>query len=146
MSATVAFTLTVRVGEEPEVVWHRLTDLERHTAAIPLTTVTPADETMRPALAFTATTRLGPFHFHDEMTVRSATPPEGGRPGRLAILKSSALWQGLVHATVEPAADGSAVRWEQQVEIGWLPRLLEAPASRIMGWLYAQGLRRITNP
>ena len=138
------FELRLRVADPAMVVWRRLVELDRHTAAIPMTVVTPAGEHMYEGLGFAGETRFGPVGFVDTMVVRRADPPSVSHPGRLVVEKFGPV-AGLVEATVEQVATGTLVVWRQSLRPAWLPPFLRWPAALVARLAYGVGLRRIVS-
>ena len=134
----------MRVPEAAAVVWERLTDLDRHSATIPLTRVVPAGHHMRPDLGFVGETRLGPWRMADRMVVRRADPPTRAQPGRLVVEKFGPI-AGVVEATVEQVATGTLVVWRQSLRPAWLPALFRPPGAIVAGILYKVGLRQLVS-
>ncbi len=135
------FEVRIRVPEAASVVWERLTDLDRHSAAIPLTRVVPAGQHMHPGLRFVGETRVGPWCMADEMVVQRADPP-GEHPGVLVVEKFGPV-AGTVEATVEQVATGTLVVWRQSLRPAWLPAFLRPPGAIVASIAYGAGLRRL---
>ncbi len=136
------FEVRVHVPEAAHVVWSRLIDLDAHSAAIPLTRVTPVGERMRQGLRFVGETSLGPLHMHDRMIVVRADAPADENPGRLVVEKFGPV-AGLVEASVEQVATGTLVVWRQSLRPAWLPALLRPAGAVLAGTAYGAGLRQI---
>ncbi len=103
----------------PAEAWRRVFDLRRHGRIIPLTTVSGDDldaANLHEGSRFVGTTGVGRVVFEDPMTVDAWSPPDSGR-GRAVIRKHGRLLGGWIEVTVEPAASGSTVRWEQDVTV-----------------------------
>ena len=73
-----SFVVSAETEHTPAETWARLWDLDRHTAVIPLTTVTPNPPATRmgAGAGFTGRTALGPLGFDDPMTVTGFDPPQ----------------------------------------------------------------------
>ncbi len=138
------FEVRIRVPEAAAVVWERLTNLNRHSATIPLTRVVPAGEHMRQGLHFVGETRLGPLFMGDRMEVRRADPPGGGHPGRLVVEKFGPV-AGTVEATVEQVPTGTLVVWRQSLRPAWLPVFLRPSGALVARFAYGVGLRRLVS-
>lgn len=136
------FEVRIRVPEGAIVVWERLTDLDRHSATIPLTRVVPAGQHMRPELRFVGETRMGPWCMADKMLVRRADPPTQEHPGRLVVEKFGPV-AGIVDATVEQVPTGTLVVWRQSLRPAWLPVFLRPPGAIVAGIAYGMGLRQL---
>lgn len=133
----------------PEVAWARVWDLERHSAVIPLTTVTPDPPATIPAqgVGFTARTSLGPVGFEDPMRIESWRPPSGDEGGHALLGKSGRVVGGRIEVGFAPCAGGGTrITWRQQVELAWLPSSLswlEHLAARAAAPGYRWVLRRL---
>ena len=136
------FEVRVNVPEAAHVVWSRLIDLDAHSAAIPLTRVTPVGEKMRQGLRFVGETSLGPIHMNDSMLVVRADAPMDGHPGRLVVEKFGPV-AGLVEASVEQVATGTLVVWKQSLRPAWLPKFLRPAGAMVAKIAYGVGLRQI---
>lgn len=116
--------------------WARVWDLGRHTAVIPLTTVTldPPATTLAEGAGFTGRTALGPLAFDDTMRIAEWHPPVDDEGGCAVVEKTSRLLGGRIEVTITPDPGGSIVTWRQQVELPWLPSSLSW-----VEWLAARG-------
>ena len=74
------FSIRLTTPLAAEIAFDRLIDWERHSAAIPLTTLTYEGAT-RMGQRFVARTALGPLGFDDVMVVELLRRPSGGVPG-----------------------------------------------------------------
>ena len=144
MEMSDTFEVRVRVPEAAEVVWERLTDLDRHSATIPLTRVVPPGAHMQPGLHFVGETRLGPVAVADRMVVQRADPPTRGHPGRLEVEKFGPV-AGTVWATVEQVPTGTLVIWRQSLRPAWLPTVLRPAGALVARIAYTMGLRQIVS-
>lgn len=149
-----AFEVDLLVPGPPEQVWARLWDLDRHTAAIPLTTVTagpstaidsgppdPSRSGLRQGARFTARTSLGPVNLDDEMVVRTWDPPR-----RAVIDKVGRVLTGSIEAQLSPAGPDTRLRWVQTVGAARVPDTLAGLAARPARAAYRWALVRITRP
>lgn len=136
------FEVRAHVPEAAHVVWSRLIDLDAHSAAIPLTRVTPVGESMRQGLRFVGETSLGPIRMNDRMLVSRADAPTGGHAGRLVVEKFGPV-AGIVEATVEQVATGTLVVWRQSLRPAWLPAFLRPVGALVAKVAYGVGLRQI---
>ncbi len=136
------FSIRLTTPLAAEIAFDRLIDWERHSAAIPLTTLTYEGAT-RMGQLFVARTALGPLGFDDVMVVELLRRPSGGVPGLVEISKHGRVLGGTVAWTVDPTPQGSVIEWRQRLVIGWLPGVLDP----VVGWIgklaYGIGLRRI---
>lgn len=152
-----AFEVDLLVAGPPEQVWARLWDLDRHTAAIPFTTVaaatsadhdaaaTPSPSGLRQDARFTARTALGPVGFDDDMVVRAWDPPR-----RAVIDKVGRVLTGRIEVRLRPAGPDTQLHWTQTFGAGLgtlrVPGALAGLAARPVRAAYRQALVRITRP
>ncbi|SOC56195.1 Immediate-early protein 2 [Ornithinimicrobium cerasi] len=135
-----AFDLSLSVRGAREEVWERLWDLDRHTAAVPLTVVTGGP--LGPGSRFVGRTALGPVGFDDVMVVREWDPPR-----RCVVEKVGTPLRGTIVATLQPDTHGrTRVRWRQSFAVTRLPDRLVALARPAVRAAYLLALRRITRP
>lgn len=132
-----AFSLELAVAAPPAVVWERLWDLDRHTAAVPLTTVSGGPP--GPGATFTGRTALGPLGFDDDMVVRAWDPPR-----RAVVDKVGRVLRGSVEVVLEPTDAGTVLRWRQSYGAALVPDRLAALARPGVRTAYLLALRRIT--
>lgn len=133
------FSVDLVVPGSPDQVWQRLWDLGRHSAAVPLTTVTGAP--LGPGARFSGRTAVGGVGFDDDMVVRSWDPPH-----RAVVDKVGRVVKGSIVATLEPVADGTLLRWRQTYGAALVPDRLTALARPAVRAAYRSALRRITAP
>jgi carbon monoxide dehydrogenase subunit G len=133
------FTVDLVVPGSPAQVWQRLWDLDRHTAAVPLTTVT--GDPLGPGARFSGRTAVGPLGFDDDMVVRTWDPPR-----RAVVDKVGRVVTGSIVATLEPVADGTLLRWRQTYGAARVPGRVAALTLPAVRAAYRSALRRITAP
>lgn len=138
-----SFVVSAETEHTPAETWARLWDLDRHTAVIPLTTVTPNPPATRigAGAGFTGRTALGPLGFDDVMRVETWAPPESA-----TVVKVGRVVGGRIEVTVAPLRHGSRVVWRQTVQLPWLParlRWVEALAARVVAPGYRQAIRTL---
>ncbi|MFQ4149813.1 NAD(P)/FAD-dependent oxidoreductase [Arthrobacter sp. LAPM80] len=136
------FTLQIRCIGDAKDIWDKLTDLDSHTRAIPLTIVTPARSRMRDGLEFVGLTSLGPVKIADRMLVRRAQAPSEGNPGRLEVSKFGPV-AGEVEASIEQHGSDVVVIWRQSLRPAWLPRWLRPFGTVVARAGYGLGLRKL---
>ncbi|MEO8220951.1 MAG: hypothetical protein ABI563_09220, partial [Specibacter sp.] len=136
------FTLRIRCIGDAMEIWNKLTDLDGHSRAIPLTIVTPARSRMRDGLEFVGRTSLGPLKIADRMLVRRAEAPSEGNPGRLKVSKFGPV-AGEVEASVEQHGSEVLVVWSQSLRPAWLPRWLRPLGTVVARAGYGIGLRKL---
>jgi hypothetical protein len=140
------FTLRVVTPLPARVAFARLVDWDRHTAAIPFTTLSYEGEA-RPGQGFVARTALGRLGFDDLMVVELLRPPTGDRPGDVPglveVSKHGHVLGGSVRWTVTPLMSGSRVEWAMHLVVSPLPRFADPLVRAIGRLLYGLGLRRI---
>jgi len=133
------FWFDVLVPGSPEQVWARLWDLDRHTAAIPLTTTLGGP--LGAGADFVARTRLGPLRVDDEMHVREWEPHH-----RAVVDKVGRPLGGRITATLRPAGPDTRVRWEQRYAVTGVPDALAALAAPVVRAAYLRAVKQITRP
>lgn len=145
-----AFEIDLLVPGLPEQVWARLWDLRRHTAAIPLTTVTTttsldAGPDLAEGTSFTARTALGPFGLDDDMVVRAWDPPR-----HAVIDKVGRILTGTIEVDLRPAGPDSRLRWAQSfgatLGTARVPDALAGLAAGPVRTAYRRALLRIARP
>ncbi|WP_066638467.1 SRPBCC family protein [Serinicoccus hydrothermalis] len=134
-----SFWFDVLVPGPPEQVWGRLWDLERHTAAIPLTTALGGP--LGPGAGFVARTRLGPVRIDDEMVVREWSPP-----AHAVVEKVGRPLGGRIEVSLRAAGPDTRVRWEQGYAVTGVPDALAALAAPAVRAAYLRAVRQITAP
>lgn len=134
-----SFEIDLLVPGHPEDVWARLWDLDRHTSAIPLTTVHGGS--LGPDATFLARTGLGPLALDDDMTVREWEPPH-----RAVIDKIGRVLSGTVEVTLRPAGGDTRLVWRQSYGAARVPDALAGVAAPAVRAAYLTALRRITRP
>lgn len=109
---------------QPNDVFARLTDWERHGEVVPLTRIRPSDT------GFVARTAVGPVGFDDVMDVVTWDPPRFCR-----IEKRGRVVKGWAELTVEPSGHGSRVVWREEAHWIGVPRFaarVEEAAGRAL--------------
>lgn len=113
-------SIDIHCRKAAEVIWGRLWNLDRHTAAVPFTTVLSEGESLERGARFIARTNLGPFTIDDRMVVRRWEPPR-----RATVEKVGPLLFGTIEAIIVEEAAGCRLMWEQTYAVRGVPRLLE---------------------
>ncbi|MFI5757192.1 SRPBCC family protein [Streptomyces sp. NPDC051569] len=111
--------------------WLRLTDWPAHADQVPLTAIsvlTPGRT--RVGTVFVARTGLGPAAFDDPMEVVLWRPPERGRSGYCRLEKRGRAVTGWAEIHVTEENGVTRVRWEEDLRVGRLPRLLDPLTAR----------------
>ncbi len=116
-----------------EEAWSRLTDWERHSEFIPLTSIQLSNQSSTGAgAAFVARTSLGPVGFNDPMEVTVWQPPAGLSPGLCRIVKRGRVVVGWAQLTVAAAPRGALVHWHEEAGFSKIGGLLNRP-TRLAG-------------
>ena len=138
-----AFEVHLLVPGPPEQVWARLWDLDRHTAAVPLTTVSAgaSSPVLREGARFTARTALGPVRIDDDMLVRSWEPPR-----HAVVDKVGRLLSGRIEVHLRAEGADTRLRWTQTFGAAWVHDALAGWAARPVRAAYRRTLVRITRP
>lgn len=145
------FSFELTVPGEPAQVWARVWDLDRHTAAVPLTRVVGCGPGgLSSGERFVARTGLGPLGFDDEMVVREWDPPH-----RAVIDKVGRVLTGSIEVTIEPAvcassaaagAPSTRLRWSQRYGVTGVPGAVAGLAAPAVRAAYRRAVGRITRP
>jgi carbon monoxide dehydrogenase subunit G len=111
----------------PAQAWRRLTDWERHGAAVPLTrtrvTTAPPSGV---GTVVVARTGIGPAAFEDPMRVTAWEPPRHCR-----LEKTGRVVTGWARIDVEPdGGSGSRVRWTEDLRVRGVPHAADAVTAR----------------
>lgn len=135
------FTVELPAACPPDQALRRLLDLRAHDRLIPLTRVNPAvsAEELTVGSRFVGRTGVGRFGFDDHMRIEAL----GFEPAAATIVKRGRVIRGVVHASAEPSATGSVVRWEQSVHLPWLPGFVQPTAARVLRAGYRRVLARL---
>lgn len=134
-----AFEIDLLVRGRPADVWARLWDLDRHTEAIPLTTVQGG--TLGPQASFTARTALGPLGFDDDMEVVRWEPPR-----HAAIAKVGPVLRGTIEVHLRPAGQDTRLLWRQTYGAAGVPDGLARYAAPLVRAAYLSSIRRLARP
>ncbi|GAB2632761.1 hypothetical protein GCM10027168_74330 [Streptomyces capparidis] len=126
--------------------WRRLTRWERHSAHVPLTSVTVrTPPPTRVGTRLLARTGRGAAAFDDPMEVVRWEPPDAGGAGRCLLAKRGRVVLGRVGVEVLPRGAGCLVVWWGELRVRGLPRALDAAVGRSARLMYgrlADGLLR----
>jgi hypothetical protein len=127
-----SFTVERRTELPPAEAWRRLTTWQDHGATVPLTRITVrTPPPTRVGTVFVAMTGLGRASFADPMRVAVWQPPAAdGRPGRCRLEKTGRIVTGWAEIQVGADVAGSAVRWEEDLRVRWLPRAFDGLTRR----------------
>lgn len=136
------FTLRIRCSGTAQDIWERLIDLDRHSTAVPFTTVVPAESRMIEGLHFAGITSWGPLKMTDRMLVRQADSPAEGTAGRLRVSKFGPV-AGEIEASIEQDGSEVVVIWRQSLQPSWLPRSLRPLGAVVARAGYSIGLRKL---
>ncbi|WP_151525844.1 SRPBCC family protein [Serinicoccus kebangsaanensis] len=134
-----SFWFDVLVPGAPALVWERLWDLDRHTAAIPLTRTLGGP--LGPDAEFVARTGVGPLRVDDRMRVRGWDPPH-----RAVVEKVGRPLTGRIEVLLRAAGADTRVRWEQEYAVTGVPDAVAALAAPVVRSAYLRAVRQITAP
>lgn len=134
-----SFEIDLLVPGSPAVVWARLWDLDRHSAAVPLTTAHGGSLALD--ASFLVSTRLGPVHVDDEMLVTGWEPPR-----RAVIEKVGPVLGGTIEVDLRPAGRDTRLLWRQSYRAAHVPDPLVGYAAPLVRAAYLRSLRRIVRP
>ncbi|MFH8489511.1 SRPBCC family protein [Streptomyces longisporoflavus] len=129
--------------------WRRLTTWERHADVVPLTRVhvrtpPPSGE----GTVFVARSGIGPVGFDDVMEVVTWRPAAEGGGGRCRLEKRGSFVTGWAEIEVSPGpVSGSAVAWQEELNVRWLPRFLDGVLRAAARWMFGRAVHRLlTSP
>lgn len=145
-SAQGSFTVHFDTPLAPEDALRRILDLRQHDRIIPFTRLTPtiAADQLRPGTEFVARTAIGPVGFNDVMRVEKITLRRDDHSvASTVISKNGRVIRGTIRLTITATSTGSHVRWDQEVQLPWLPRFAHAPAVRIIRVGYRRVLSQL---
>ncbi|HEY7718319.1 MAG TPA: SRPBCC family protein [Pedococcus sp.] len=148
------FTHVRTCPAHPTTVWDVLTDFAAYGSWIPLTTMRVDDGAPRVGWGFAGLSGVGPLRFADTMLLTRWEPPgaagsddgdaagRDGTHGRFAVIKTGRLLGGWADVTVEPAPEGSAVRWTEELTLRPAPvgRLARPVTDRVGAPMFARAL------
>lgn len=134
-----SFTITLQRSEPAEVVWQRLWDLSRHSAAIALTKVRSCgDAPLAAGVHFTARTAIGPLGFNDHMVVRQWQPPT-----RAVIEKVGPLLFGTITVEITNTPHGSHLLWLQSYSVAKIADTITKSTATLIRRGYVRSLEKI---
>lgn len=127
-----------------EDAFARITDWERHSDHIPLTTVTVTSTgPLGVGSTFVGRTGLGPLRFDDPMTITRWQPPHGQEPGSCRLDKTGSVVLGWAEIEVRPQGSGSLVLWTEEARVRGLPEIFD-PVARAGGqWMFGRAIDRM---
>lgn len=132
------FTIEIYSPETVDVVWSRLWDLDRHSRAVPFTTVLSQRTSLRIGARFVARTKLGPITIDDRMVVRYWEPPH-----RAIVEKVGPFLFGIIDAKIVCDGNGCLLRWKQRYRVNRVPDLLVQTTKPFVARAYRAALKKI---
>ncbi|MGC5628636.1 hypothetical protein ACPYO6_10380 [Georgenia sp. Z1344] len=167
------YAVVVRTGLDADRALARVLDPALHAEVVPLTTLRGRAR-RGPLLRgerFTMRTALGPLYMDDHMVVDrlrtdeavgagagaerpggsvastgGPTRDRGGSGGAVRFVKTGRVLRGVVLARVAPAAGGAVVRWDAELAVAGVPRVLDPALAVVARLAYGAALRRILRP
>jgi hypothetical protein len=137
------FHLVRTCPASPAAVWAVLTDFAGYGSWVPLTTMRVDAGTPRVGWGFAGLSGIGPLHFSDSMILTRWDPPadEGGA-GRFSVVKTGRVLDGWADVRVDPAPEGTAVRWAEEItpRPAAVGRLARPVTDRVSGLMFARAL------
>ncbi|AUG75024.1 hypothetical protein CFP65_0038 [Kitasatospora sp. MMS16-BH015] len=120
------FVLTRRTPLPAELCWERVTDWPGHGRRVPFTRVAAVRGTgQRVDDRILARTGVGMLGFDDPMDLVEWVAPAAGRDGVCRLEKRGRVVRGWAVLTVRRVGPGSEVRWEEEISVPGLPRLVD---------------------
>ncbi|MEE4540563.1 SRPBCC family protein [Streptomyces sp. V4-01] len=117
----------------PAEAWRRLTDWQRHAAAVPLTRITvPTPPPAGAGTVVLARTGVGRLGFDDPMRITAWRPEGPERHCRLE--KTGRTVTGWAEIDVSPdphGGSGAAVRWREDLQVRGVPRALDGVTAQV---------------
>lgn len=133
------FNIVFHPHAPAEVVWSRIWDLDRHTAAVPFTTARSfRDEPLRLGSRFMARTGGDLLHFDDRMVVREWEPYH-----HAVIEKIGPGLRGIITVKITDEEQGCRVDWTQSYSVDGIPNKVAALFRPIVRLGYLSSLRTI---
>ncbi|MEU3183786.1 SRPBCC family protein [Streptomyces sp. NPDC006923] len=139
-----AFRIDRTTPLSADEAWRRLTDWPAHADQVPLTTIsvlTPGPT--RVGTVFVARSALGPAGFDDRMEVVRWQPPAPGLPGHCRLEKRGRTVTGWAEIQVRGEEGHTRVRWEEELVVGRLPRLLDPLTARAGQMVFGRVVGRL---
>ncbi|MFF3751769.1 SRPBCC family protein [Streptomyces sp. NPDC002018] len=139
-----AFRIDRTTPLSPDEAWRRLTDWPAHAGQVPLTEIavlTPGPT--RVGTVFVARSGLGPARFEDPMEVVGWQPPSPGVPGHCRLEKRGRAVTGWAEIHVVGDGPVTRVRWEEELRLRPLPRLLDTLTARAGHLVFGRAVSRL---
>ncbi|MDX3853881.1 SRPBCC family protein [Streptomyces sp. AK02-01A] len=139
-----AFRIDRTTPLSADEAWRRLTDWPAHADQVPLTTIsvlTPGPT--RVGTVLVARSALGAAGFDDPMEVVRWQPPAPGLSGHCRLEKRGRTVTGWAEIQVRGEAGLTRVRWEEELRVGRLPRLLDPLTARAAQAVFGRVVGRL---
>ena len=137
-STRVVFDADVTIYRPIERVWNALIDWKGHARWVPMTRV---DVDANDPNRFTAWSGLGKLALEDRML--ATEPSFDGQRGTCHVDKLGPVLVGFADLTVTAHGNATRVRWHEDVQVPYLPRLLAPLVGRVSGLLFTVALKRL---
>jgi carbon monoxide dehydrogenase subunit G len=129
----------------PAEAWRRLTDWERHAAAVPLTRITvPTPPPNGTGTLIVARTGVGRLGFDDPMRVTAWRPERHCR-----LEKTGRTVTGWAEIDVSPdphGGPGAVVRWREDLRVRGVPGFLDGVTAQVGGRVFGRVVDLLLTP
>lgn len=128
--------------------WRRLTDWERHAAAVPLTrAIIETPPPTHTGTRFTMRTGVGSITFDDPMEVTLWQPPHTGSAGLVRLVKHGRVVRGRAEIELRPSpAGGCEAEWREDLRVRGLGRPFDPLVTAAARLFFTRALDRLLRP
>ncbi|MFD5148093.1 SRPBCC family protein [Streptomyces sp. NPDC058401] len=132
----------------PEEAWSRLTDWERHGAAVPLTrAIIETPPPTHTGTRFTMRTGVGSITLDDPMEVTLWRPPREGSAGLVRLVKHGRVVRGRAEIELRPAPRGGCeAEWREELSVRGLGRPFDPVVAAAARLFFSRALDRLLRP
>lgn len=128
--------------------WTRLTDWERHAAAVPLTrAIIETPPPTHNGTRFTMRTGVGSITFDDPMEVTLWRPPQDGSAGLVRLVKHGRVVRGRAEIELRPSpAGGCEAEWREELRVRGLGRPFDPLVAAAARLCFSRALKALLRP
>ena len=142
--AEVHFHVTKSIAHSADLVWSKLIDWQSHSHWVPATRVhVDGDGHTGTGATLTAWTGFGRASLEDRMEVTHCRWDAAATTGECEVKKLGPLLTGVASFIVTASGAGAVVRWQEDIHVPWLPRLLAPLAAAFGAAFFRLALRRL---
>lgn len=133
---------------DPGEAWRRLTDWERHGAAVPLTrAIIETPPPTHTGTRFTMRTGVGRITFDDPMEVTLWQPPRDDSAGLVRLVKHGRVVRGRAEIELRPSPRGGCeAEWREELRVRGLGRPFDPLVAAAARLFFARALDRLLRP